>query len=191
MLFGATAQNIEGISDFVVGTLVSYQYWFLQTLAMMLTVLLIPKLKVSGPWGALIAVVGLAFVNSVVWDAALFFSIPDSFSSKALLLFFTNGAIFWLGVKLSPGIEVEGIVPALVAPVVFTVCSLVIGEYGKDVDWERAYSKTTGLIAEAKDYFLDTDKIVGVLSSDAVPDKNVDEVAVSKEELNKEDAGGV
>jgi putative membrane protein len=112
-------------------------YWFLQTIAMAVTALIIPRLKITSVFGALGIVIALAFVNSKVWDAALFLSIPDSFSMRALLLLVTNGVIFWVLVKLLPGIETDGFLPALAAPVVFTVCSLVIGHYGSQIDWAK------------------------------------------------------
>jgi hypothetical protein len=53
------------------------------------------------------------------------------------LLFLCNGFIFWLLVKLLPDIQVEGLLPALVAPVVFTACSLAVTTYGTQVDWQK------------------------------------------------------
>ena len=114
-------------------------YWILQTIAMGLTIFLIPKLRVSSIFGPVFAVVGLALVNAVIWDAALFFSIPDHFSSQVALLLLTNGIIFWVLVKLLPGIEVQGFLPALVAPLVFTVCSVLVSQYGKDIDWQKVW----------------------------------------------------
>lgn len=110
-------------------------YWVLQTIAMLVTVWLIPRLTVTSIFGALGAVIALAFVNSSIWDAALFFNIPDSFSVHALLLLLANGFIFWVIVKLLPGIEVEGFLPALIAPIVFTISSVVIAVFFKDTDW--------------------------------------------------------
>ena len=101
---------------------------------MLLTCLLIPNLTVSGPIPAFLTVVALGFVNAKAWDTALFFQIPNQVSYQALTLFLANGIIFWIVVKVLPGIEVKGVLPALIAPVVFTICSLVIDTYGKDVD---------------------------------------------------------
>lgn len=110
-------------------------YWLLQTVAMLLTAFLIPNLRITGPLSALIAVLALAFVNAHLWDAALFFQIPDSLTIHAAALFVSNGIIFWLLVKLLPGIEVDGIAAALFAPIVFTLCSLLISKYGMLIDW--------------------------------------------------------
>ena len=128
-------------------------YWFLQTIAMLLTALLIPKLRISSPFGALATVIALAFVNSKLWDAALFFSVPDSFTTKALMLLLANGTIFWILVKLLPGIEVDEFLPALAAPLVFTLCSLVIDHYGSQVDWVKVLDFLIDGLRGARSYF--------------------------------------
>jgi uncharacterized membrane protein YvlD (DUF360 family) len=109
-------------------------YWGLQTVAMMLTALVIPRMRITSIFGALGIVLALGLVNATVWDTALFFSVPSSFSRQALTLLAANGALFWVLVKLLPGIEIEGFAPAFVAPVVFTALSLAISMYGRDVD---------------------------------------------------------
>ena len=131
-------------------------YWFLQTVAMMVTALLIPKLKVTGPFGALTTVVALAFINSKVWDAALFFHIPDTLTVQALTLFLTNGIIFWILIKILPGIEVEGVAPALIAPVVFTITSWVISEYGSQVNWAAVLEFVIQMLESLKSHFSET-----------------------------------
>lgn len=133
-------------------------YWVLQSLAMGLTVFFIPKLRVTSIFGPIFAVVGLALVNTFVWDTALFFSIPDALTYKVALLFITNGFIFWLLIKLLPGIEVEGFLPALIAPVVFTFCSVLISAYGKDIDWEKVYKQSLLKVQEVKRYLDETMK---------------------------------
>jgi uncharacterized membrane protein YvlD (DUF360 family) len=109
-------------------------YWGLQTVAMMLTALVIPRMKITSIFGALGIVLALGLVNATVWDTALFFSVPSSFSRHALTLLAANGLLFWVLVKLLPGIEIDGFAPALVAPVVFTALSLAISAYGRDLD---------------------------------------------------------
>lgn len=136
--------------DFIPGSL---NYWVLQTIAMMVTAFVLPGLTVKGPLGALVMVVALAYVNAKVWDAALFFQLPDSLTAHALLLFLANGVLFWVLVKVLPGIEVTGVWPALVAPLVFTVLSVVTSYYLKDVDWLLVLEKSIEYIRAARDYF--------------------------------------
>lgn len=128
-------------------------YWALQCAAMLITCLLIPKLSVDGPIAALLTVIALSFINSHLWNTALFLKVPDSFTNKALLLFLTNGALFWFVVKILPGISVEGIWPALIAPVVFSIMSLLIDQYKDQIDWPLVWKTALEIIAKIKDYF--------------------------------------
>jgi len=131
-------------------TLLSFnpEFWALQTVAMMLTALLIPGLTVSGPIGAFLAVAALAFINTKVWDTALFMSVPDSLTLKAGMLLLVNGAIFWVMVKAMPGIAVRGILPALAAPVVFTVLTLTLPDVAKRIDWQALLQRGSGIVQE-------------------------------------------
>ena len=132
-------------------------YWALQTAAMLLTVILVPKLRLTGIKGAVLTVFAISVVNSFLWDAALFFAVPDSLTLHAVLLFLTNGIIFWVLVKLLPGIEVDGVLPALVAPVVFTGCSFVVSNYAGEINWEHVFAVSSdnlvALFRWLKDYF--------------------------------------
>lgn len=128
-------------------------YWVLQTVAMMLTAFFIPKLKISGPFAAFFAVLALAFVNTKLWDASLFFQLPQNFSVNALLLLVTNGVIFWLIVKIMPGIEVEGIWPAIIAPVVFTITSILIREHADKIDWDAVFKWSVEFLDNLKTRF--------------------------------------
>lgn len=118
----------------------------MQTVAMLLTAILIPNLRITGPIAALVTVVALAFVNSHLWDAALFFRIPDTFTMHAAALLISNGIIFWILVKLLPGIEVDGFWAALVAPIVFTILSILISKYGVLIDWNSIWQQCLGAI---------------------------------------------
>ena len=110
-------------------------FWLLQTLAMLCTAALIPRLTITSLFGAFGTVACLAAVNATVWDAALFMSVPDSFTLHTLTLLLSNGLLFWLLVKILPGIEIQGVLVAIAAPVVFTVLSLHFHSYGSFVDW--------------------------------------------------------
>lgn len=129
-------------------------YWILQTVAMLLTAALLPRFEVTNIFGAVLTVVILGFVNASVWDAALFYNIPNSFSSHSLTLLASNGLLFWLLVKLIPGIEIRSIGIALIAPVVFTVLSLLIHEHARDVDWIALARSVLGSVEQFRDRLM-------------------------------------
>jgi uncharacterized membrane protein YvlD (DUF360 family) len=126
-------------------------FWILQSIAMGLTALFIPRLKITSFFGATQMVIALALVNSHIWDTALFFSVPDSFTTHALVLLGSNAVIFWVLVKVLPGIEVSGILPAVVAPVVFSVISLFLNAYGSKIDFLDLAEKGITMVQSARE----------------------------------------
>lgn len=127
------------------------QYWFLQTVAMLLTAFVIPRFRIKGPLAALMLVLVLGFVNSTIWDAALFLHIPDSATTHAAVVLLANGILFWILVKLIPGIEVIGLLPALAAPVVFSLVSVLTYQYGREIDWFALGEQAIQVITRIRD----------------------------------------
>jgi putative membrane protein len=132
---------------------IDYAYWGLQTLAMILTALLLPGFRCHNPLSALLTVVAIGFVNSRVWSAALFFHIPDNVSIEVLTLLFVNAVIFAAVVKLVPGIYFDKFWPMLVAPLVFTLSSILISSYFSGMDWEELMQRALVFIAQVKEFF--------------------------------------
>lgn len=124
----------------------------LQAVAITITAALLPKLTITGFLGPVGMVVALTIINAKLWDAALFFSIPDSLTYQSLTLLATNGFIFWLLVKILPGIEISGVLPALVAPIVFTITSVLITKYAATTDWNALWVIIEGVASELKAY---------------------------------------
>lgn len=133
---------------------VKWHFWFLQTLAMSLTALVLPKLRITSIFGAFLTVVGLAFVNSKVWDAALFLHVPNEISLQIITLFMANGVIFWVLVKLLPGIEISGFFTACAAPIIFTIFSLLFHKYGHEINWNNILVYIFNSIASLKQYIF-------------------------------------
>ena len=133
-----------------------FTHWVLQAIAMAITAMIIPRLEITSLFGALSTVLALALVNATLWDAALFFSVPNSLTSHAFILFLANGVLFWVLVKLLPGIEVEGVLPAILAPIVFTALSLIISKLCQGVDLFALLKLAFHYIQDLKQFFLDS-----------------------------------
>jgi putative membrane protein len=135
-------------------TFISFQRWLFQIVAMVVTAFTLPGLKITSIVGPVLAVVALAFVNTYVWSAALFFQFPDSLSLHAIVLLFANAVIFWLLIKVLPGIEINGVISALIAPIIFSVISVLIETYGVSVPWGELGSGLLEIISSVRDYLL-------------------------------------
>lgn len=133
-------------------------FWITQTIAMALTALFIPKLRVTSIFGPILAVIALSLINSSLWSSSLFSAIPQSFSAQTLTLFVINGGIFWGVVKLLPGIECDGVLPCLVAPLVFTACSVAVPTVGAQIDWNSVSAQAAQLYQETRRYVEPSDR---------------------------------
>lgn len=125
-----------------------------QILAISLTAILIPKFKITSIFGPFLTVSCLSLINSYYWDAALFFNIPDSLTIQTIVLVITNAAIFWILVKILPGIEVSGILASLVAPIVWSFSSIFINKYGSDIDWFKVFDFVLSMLTKIKSFIV-------------------------------------
>ena len=128
--------------------------WITQIVALALTAWILPGLKISN----LLSLVGMVFIisltNSMLWDAALFYQIPDSISLQALLTILANGLFFFVLVRLLPGIECTGIGTAIISPILFSLLTIGLSRYGKDVNWESIGQTIVDTITWAKNSLL-------------------------------------
>jgi uncharacterized membrane protein YvlD (DUF360 family) len=135
---------------------INLSFWLLQTIAMIITCLLTPGLSLSNPLGAVAAVVALAFVNANIWDAALFFQVPNSLGIHSAVLLISNAVIFWTVIKILPWIQIHGCLPAIIAPVIFTITSLLLRNSGDYINWSKVDSKAGSAVHDLKDYLHQT-----------------------------------
>ena len=136
-----------------------------QIVAIAITALLLPKLKISSLFGALWLVIAISLVNTFLWNSDLFNFIPSSSASfsgvgvKHLILVLTNGAIFFILVKLLPGVDLEGFLTAFIAPVLFSIFTVLIQKYGHLVDWIDLFSISSDFITTLKNSLLEQGKL--------------------------------
>ena len=64
---------------------------------------------------------------------------------------FINGVLFWLIVKLLPGIEVEGIFTVFIAPIIFSILTLIVTQYAPLVPWEDILNNLLSFLSSIKE----------------------------------------
>ena len=125
-----------------------------QIFAIAITAILLPKLKISSILGAVGLVLAITAVNTYLWNSSLFNFVPNTLGAKPLTLILANGVIFFVLVKILPGVELEGFFTAFIAPVLFSLITMAIQKYGHLVDWSRLLEITFNFIANLREYFL-------------------------------------
>lgn len=119
---------------------------------MIITSALIPGLRISSIFGPALMVAGITGINHYFWDSSLFHALPEGITEQALTLLLINGFFFWLLVKILPGIESEGLISVIIAPIVFTVVGVFIEKYGKTIDWTVVMSEVSRIMSQIRDY---------------------------------------
>ena len=127
-----------------------------QSIAVMLTALLIPHLRITSLFGAVLTVLSLSWINANLWNTSLFFSLPHSFTHQTLIIFLVNGLIFFALIKILPGIEVTGILPAIIAPIVLTLINILIKNYGYLIDWVAIFQWVKTAFFDIKNFVATT-----------------------------------
>lgn len=131
-------------------------FFLLQAFAMLLVTIILPGLKLEGVFGLFLMVGSLAVLNASLWDSALFHALPKNFTVHSATLILINGALFWVLVKLLPGISIKGVLPAIFAPLLYTSLTILIQTWFADVDVIALLRQALEGLSGLKETFLGT-----------------------------------
>ena len=81
----------------------------------------------NGPIPVLIMAVALGLVNAIVRPVLLFVTFPLTVITLGLFYFVVNGLAFNLAAALVPGFDVDGLMTGILAGIVVSVVSWLIG----------------------------------------------------------------
>jgi putative membrane protein len=82
--------------------------WGLNALALLAVTYLLPSIRVSGFGAALLAALGLGFLNMLVRPVLVLLTLPITVLTLGIFYLVLNGLLFWLASALLPGFEVQG-----------------------------------------------------------------------------------
>ena len=97
------------------------------TIALFLTVYLVPGITVANFTALIVASVIVALVNTFIRPILRLISLPVTMVTFGLFALVVNAAAFGLAAWLSPGLEIEGIIPAFIGALVLSIVSTAIG----------------------------------------------------------------
>ena len=102
--------------------------WVCYALALIFTAWIIPGIEVSSFLTAMFACVIIALINSFIKPVLELITLPINILTIGLFSFVLNALLFMLAGWLTPGLEVEGFLSALVGSIVFSLISLGISK---------------------------------------------------------------
>ena len=101
--------------------------WVLYSLAIIFIAWVIPGISVETFWTAMIAAIVIALINTFIKPIIQFISLPVNFLTLGLFTFVINALLFMLAGAITPGLEVDGFLSALLGSILLSLLSMGIG----------------------------------------------------------------
>ena len=102
--------------------------WICYALALVFTAWLIPGIEVNSMWTALLACIIIALINTFIKPVLQFITLPINFLTVGLFSFVLNALLLMLAGWITPGLEVEGFLSALLGSIVLSLFSIGISK---------------------------------------------------------------
>ncbi|WP_420454101.1 phage holin family protein [Rubrivirga sp.] len=100
--------------------------WLASAIALIAVSYLVPGVVVAGFGAALVAALVIGLVNATLGAVVKFFTTPLRWLTLGLLTLVINAGLFWLATEIVDGVEVTGVVPALVGSLAYGLIAAVI-----------------------------------------------------------------
>ncbi|MEC4802826.1 MAG: phage holin family protein [Jaaginema sp. PMC 1079.18] len=98
-------------------------------LSLLVVDIIFPGVDLATFPAALIAAIAIGVVNAVIKPVINVLSLPINFLTLGAFSLVVNGLCFWLSSVFVPGFRVSGLLEFILAPVLLSVVSTVLGNY--------------------------------------------------------------
>jgi putative membrane protein len=95
--------------------------WILNAVALLAVTWLLPSIQLSGFGSALVAALGLGFINTLVRPVLTLLTLPLTVLTLGIFYLVLNGLLFWFASAVLPGFHVAGFGSALVGAILYGV----------------------------------------------------------------------
>ena len=102
--------------------------WILYAAGLIFTAWIIPGIEINTVWTAMFACVIIALINTFIKPVLNLITLPINIITIGLFSLILNALLFMLAGWITPGVEIDGFLSALLGSVVFSVCSLIISK---------------------------------------------------------------
>jgi putative membrane protein len=114
----------------------------INAIAFYLIALYVPGFHVASFTAAIIAALIFGIVNAIVRPLVLLLTLPFTIVTLGLFIFVVNALMIWLTAWLSPGVKIDGFVPALIGAVIMMVVGYITNHLFKSASESRAVQRT-------------------------------------------------
>jgi putative membrane protein len=109
--------------------LVAFLTLLATALSLLVVDLVVPGVDIATFPAALIAALGIGFVNSFIKPTLSTLSLPLNYLSLGAFSIVVNGICFWLASVLVPGFSVRGILAVIAGPIVLSLVNTFVSQY--------------------------------------------------------------
>jgi putative membrane protein len=95
--------------------------WILNAVALLAVTYLLPSIQVDGFGSALVAALGLGFINTLVRPVLALLTLPITIITLGIFYLVLNGLLFWLASALLPGFQIAGFGSAIFGAILYGV----------------------------------------------------------------------
>lgn len=100
--------------------------WFINALALYIVASVVPGIRISDFWSALVAVVVIGLVNTLVKPIFFLLTLPLTIVTLGLFTLVVNALMLLLAGSVIPGFRVDGFWAALVGSVLLSVVTTLL-----------------------------------------------------------------
>lgn len=102
--------------------------WILFALAIIFIAWIVPGINIENFWSAMLACVIIAIINAVIKPLIELISMPINILTLGLFSFVINALLFMLAGAITPGLQVDGFLSALLGSILLSLFSLAISK---------------------------------------------------------------
>lgn len=128
--------------------IVTFFTWLATALSLLLVDLTVPGVDIATFPAALIAAIGIGFVNAIIKPILSQVSLPLNYLSLGAFSTVVNGLCFWLAAVLVPGFRVHGLLGAILGPIVLSFVNTFLSNYLAEKQPKYLAEKSSELTTE-------------------------------------------
>lgn len=106
--------------------------WVINAVALYLTTLIVPGVKVPDFWGALVAALVLGIVNAVIRPVALILTLPLNILTLGLFTLVVNAGMLYLVAGVTHRLQLANFWAALFGAIVLSIASAILSRLVAD-----------------------------------------------------------
>lgn len=106
--------------------------WAINAVALYLTTLIVPGVRVTDFGGAVVAALVLGIVNAVIRPFLLLLTLPLNILTLGLFTFVVNAVMLYIVAAVTHRLQLSGFLAALVGAIVLSVISSIISHFVRE-----------------------------------------------------------